>query len=690
MRLFLIVPMLITFESIKLPKQLSSRLLIVILIQVLLVSFGVGIFSFLAGLRFKQLQAVGYQQQGALTALTLGLSNQLKAPKQLNALNAVAIAQGDLSVDNFSELSKRFWNQLQQFPVGYINFGGVNGEFVGVERLSNGGFLLHENTNIPGPGKLFTYSMGPLGEKQKFIRVISGMSKYHEEPWYVETVAAGRPIWSSVYQWEDDESVFAISFNQPVFSTSGKLLGVIGVDFILSQLSTWMQSVWQTNGGLALIVDSGGYLIASSDQSFLLKKVGTKLIRQRIDKVDNALVQKAANIFFSSGEFNSGRITLKNNALNKPPQQILSANSNGVSLLDAARWGNELGLNWTLVTVFETRPTFWDHNNSYFILVFSAILLGLFIWLSLRWIIFWLLLPLQYLRSQSELIGAFLRSKQPIAPVICSQNEPIEIQSLALSIADLIESFNNQLLLIAEQNEREAIKDAQSIAILRDKLKTSLRAAAIAHEINQPLSSILLNTNMLLQSNPLDSGIRMLNTHAFEISETIEKMRSLLSSIQSKQEVINLSSVVASILIYAKSNLSKLSAFLLFTESAERFWIMGDPAQIQIAVINLLRNSLAAVEMVDSDSPVVEIKLFSRGEFVVLLIADSGCGFTEYQLDNLLLSSSTEKGTGLGLFLVQCTMENHNGLIELDSSLYGGAQVGLLFPLLAAPSSGYS
>ena len=55
MRLFLIVPMLITFESIKLPKQLSSRLLIVILIQVLLVSFGVGIFSFLAGLRFKQL-----------------------------------------------------------------------------------------------------------------------------------------------------------------------------------------------------------------------------------------------------------------------------------------------------------------------------------------------------------------------------------------------------------------------------------------------------------------------------------------------------------------------------------------------------------------------------------------------------------------------------------------------------------
>lgn len=690
MRLFLIVPMLITFKSIKLPKQLSSRLLIVILIQVLLVSFGVGIFSFLAGLRFKQLQADGYQQQGALTALTLGLSNQLKAPKQLNALNAVAIAQGDLSVDNFAELSTRFWNQLQQFPVGYINFGGVNGEFVGVERLSNGGFLLHENTNTPGPGKLFTYSMGPLGEKQKFIRVISGMSKYHEEPWYVETVAAGRPIWSSAYQWEDDESIFAISFNQPVFSASGRLLGVIGVDFILSQLSTWMKSVWQTNGGLALIVDSDGYLIASSDQSLLLKKVGTKLIRQRIDKVDNALVQKAANIYFSSGEFNSGAITLKNTALNKPPQQIFSANSNGVSLLDAARWGNDLGLNWTLVTVFETRPTFWDHNNSYFILVCSAILLGLFIWLSLRWIIFWLLIPLQYLRSQSELVGAFLRSKQPIAPIICSKNEPIEIQSLALSIAELIESFNNQLLLIAEQNERESIKDAQSIAILRDKLKTSLRAAAIAHEINQPLSSILLNTNMLLQSNPLDSGIRMLNTHAFEISETIEKMRSLLSSIQSKQEVINLSSVVASILIYAKSNLSKLSAFLLFTESAERFWIMGDPAQIQIAVINLLRNSLAAVEMVNSDSPVVEIKLFSRGDFVVLLIADSGCGFTEYQLDNLLLSSSTEKGTGLGLFLVQCTMENHNGLIELDSSLYGGAQVGLLFPLLAAPSSGYS
>ena len=93
---------------------------------------------------------------------------------------------------------------------------------------------------------------------------------------------------------------------------------------------------------------------------------------------------------------------------------------------------------------------------------------------------------------------------------------------MSVSIDKLIKAYNYQFRLLSEQTEREAIKDAQSIAILRDRLKTSLRAAAIAHEINQPLSVIILNSQ------------------ASEISAVVEKMRSLLVNVQSKQEVINL------------------------------------------------------------------------------------------------------------------------------------------------------
>ena len=139
------------------PERLASRLVLGVLLQILFISFGVGILSFIAGLRSKQFEAINYKQQGALTAFTSGLSSRLSAPIYINNLNATSIAQGNLDFSNFNQISDRFWSQLQQFPVSYINYGGTNGEFLGVQRLDNGQFLVNENTNKPQPGSLSIY-----------------------------------------------------------------------------------------------------------------------------------------------------------------------------------------------------------------------------------------------------------------------------------------------------------------------------------------------------------------------------------------------------------------------------------------------------------------------------------------------------------------------------------------------------
>ena len=58
------------------PERLASRLVLGVLLQILFISFGVGILSFIAGLRSKQFEAINYKQQGALTAFTSGLSSR--------------------------------------------------------------------------------------------------------------------------------------------------------------------------------------------------------------------------------------------------------------------------------------------------------------------------------------------------------------------------------------------------------------------------------------------------------------------------------------------------------------------------------------------------------------------------------------------------------------------------------------
>jgi hypothetical protein len=106
---------------------------------------------------------------------------------------------------------------LQLFPVGYINYGNPRGEFLGVERLDSGEFVLNEDasTSRLGKGRLGIHAMGPGGERGKLLDVVPGMTTTHKEAWYVETVKAGKATWSSIYHWEDKPDVLAISTTNP-------------------------------------------------------------------------------------------------------------------------------------------------------------------------------------------------------------------------------------------------------------------------------------------------------------------------------------------------------------------------------------------------------------------------------------------------------------------------------------------
>jgi C4-dicarboxylate-specific signal transduction histidine kinase len=118
--------------------------------------------------------------------------------------------------------------------------------------------------------------------------------------------------------------------------------------------------------------------------------------------------------------------------------------------------------------------------------------------------------------------------------------------------------------------------------------------------------------------------------------------------------------------------------------------IDGDSTQLQIALVNLLRNSLEALEQ---QPPVrrLRVSLEQHSDQAFLQIEDNGPGFPA--LPDLLepLQTSRREGSGLGLFVVTTTLENHKGSIELGRSSLGGAAVTLRLPLAAAdglPSSG--
>ena len=262
------------------------------------------------------------------------------------------------------------------------------------------------------------------------------------------------------------------------------------------------------------------------------------------------------------------------------------------------------------------------------------------------------------------------------------------------------------LLRRLQQRSRELQAAEQALErqrlTLRQKLRTSLTAAAVAHEINQPLSSLSLVSERLIdqaQATPdLAEALPLLQVLLSEcqrVVELIEKMRMLLHSVETEQGPVSLISATNAALTYLRRLLNAEEVQLQTTglEGAGAV-IHGDGAQLQVAITNLLRNALAAMQEAPRQQRRLSVSLQALPGWVELVVADSGPGFPPHWLgrdltEKSLFQSSRSTGMGLGLYLVGATVENHRGNVRLSRSReLGGAEVTLRFPLLHQPGSG--
>jgi PAS domain S-box-containing protein len=241
-----------------------------------------------------------------------------------------------------------------------------------------------------------------------------------------------------------------------------------------------------------------------------------------------------------------------------------------------------------------------------------------------------------------------------------------------------------------EAAERENRLQADHRSDLEKKLKTSLNAAVVAHEINQPLSAILLDTQVALERVQGDTPelaharkfLCSTIAHATRAVETIGKVSTLLRSVPTTPHEVNLVDVVRSAALYAKDDLRTAGIALDTTGTGRAVTIQGDEGQLLLAVSNMLRNAIEALRSDDGGRPrEIVIALTRHKTSVILSVADSGPGLPPNILAKIPLHTTKPDGTGLGLFIVQTVAENHGAKLEARQSALGGAELRLVFPV---------
>jgi signal transduction histidine kinase len=218
-------------------------------------------------------------------------------------------------------------------------------------------------------------------------------------------------------------------------------------------------------------------------------------------------------------------------------------------------------------------------------------------------------------------------------------------------------------------------------------------SSSLAHELNQPLGSILTNTEtaeLILsgQSPDLDEIREILadiRRDDLRASEVIRRLRSFTKRTMFETKDIDLNELMREVFDILSVQASARNVTLYLKAPPEAVRIKGDPIQLQQVMINLIVNSMDAMAAIPSGRIVVGRAEMNGGKSAVISISDSGPGIAPDKLARVFdpFFTTKEQGMGIGLSIARSIILAHEGRIWAENQREGGAVFHLSLPVSA-------
>jgi C4-dicarboxylate-specific signal transduction histidine kinase len=216
--------------------------------------------------------------------------------------------------------------------------------------------------------------------------------------------------------------------------------------------------------------------------------------------------------------------------------------------------------------------------------------------------------------------------------------------------------------------------------------------ASIAHEVNQPLASLVTNANASLRwlaaepPNYEQARITMqrIVRDGKRAAEVISRIRSMLSKGQDDRQRVSLNDLIQETIPMVQAELERRHAILetAFTDGLPEVEV--DRVQIQQVVMNLMVNALDAMKDVIDRPHVLKVRTATNGNTeVVVAVQDCGIGIDEEQAERLFTAfySTKAEGMGMGLSISRSIMEAHGGRLWAETNDGPGATFTLALPI---------
>lgn len=260
-----------------------------------------------------------------------------------------------------------------------------------------------------------------------------------------------------------------------------------------------------------------------------------------------------------------------------------------------------------------------------------------------------------------------------------------------------LEWFGTSTDVEDRRHAQEQLHNAQSQLLRVTRLTTMGElAAAIAHQINQPLGAIVNNANVALRlagAETVQAGEELRRVlsdvvnDANRASAIITRMRGLMKQAAPSSESLHLYDLIREVLAFAERDLVQRLITVRVELSQGLPRISGDRVQLQQMLLNLVINSAEAMSALPRPRRILTIGgwLSQRNGRLAALIAvhDSGCGFGVEDPECLFESLYTTKpnGLGMGLRISRSIAEAHGGHLWAHANEEGGATFFVSLPM---------
>lgn len=249
-----------------------------------------------------------------------------------------------------------------------------------------------------------------------------------------------------------------------------------------------------------------------------------------------------------------------------------------------------------------------------------------------------------------------------------------------------LEDWAHTLEIRVEERTNE-LKKVQNQLVRSEKLASlGELVAGIAHEINNPLTGILMYASLVQRDerlNPVFKGdIEIIVRETERCAKIVSGLLDFSREKSPKKKPSSLPAIMDATLSLVKSQSIFFNVTIHTDYAAGLPDIQVDPNLVEQVFVNMVLN--AGQAMPDGGDLTIRIKIADGGTHIAVEISDTGCGIPEGHLKKIFdpfFTTKENKGTGLGLSVSYGIIESHGGRIEVQSEPGKGTTFTILLPM---------